>query len=374
MATIKQVVDSPKDTRIRVLEAQVQQLKNDLSNQRTALDHEKVVLRAKLSTQTSQLTKYIKKEEKVKEYIAEVVDAVRSVDPIPAVPFFILKKHENKTPITAVLHLTDWHIGERNASNELEGWGGYDWAIAQDRVLGQLLPHFIEWVQTQRSGYNLKDLVIVETGDFVSGDIHEELKVTNEFPLPIQTAKAGQLLGQVHCELARHFDNVYVKQIGGDNHSRLVRKPQAAQKAQNSMGYLVYEIANEAAKKHSNVIPERAEGMKLTFKIGNYTFLGEHGDTVKSWMGVPFYGIERERAREATRRMHDGRGFHYLIMGHWHSPIFAGQADAAGMIVGGCLGGTTAYDHSCGRISPPSQSGFLVGKRGAFGFVPFRLK
>jgi hypothetical protein len=114
--------------------------------------------------------------------------------------------------------------------------------------------------------------------------------------------------------------------------------------------------------------------MKLTFNIGKYTFLGEHGDTVKSWMGVPFYGIERERAREATRRMHDGRGFHYLIMGHWHSPIFAGQADAAGMIVGGCLGGTTAYDHSCGRISPPSQSGFLVGKRGAFGFVPFRLK
>lgn len=374
MATVREVVDSPSKARIRTLETQVQKLKDDLSNQRTSVDHEKVVLRAKLSTQSGQLSRYIKKEEKIKEYVSEVVLAVTAQEPLPRVQFFIPKKVENKTPITAVLHLTDWHIGERNSSDELEGWGGYDWGIAQDRVLNQLIPAFIAWVNTQRSGYNIRDLVIVETGDFVSGDIHEELKVTNEFPLPIQTAKAGQLLGTVHNELAPHFDNVYVKQIGGDNHSRLVRKPQAAGKAQNSMGYLVYEIANEVARKNTNVHTERAEGMKMTFKIGNFTFLGEHGDTVKSWMGVPFYGIERERAREATRRMHDGRGFHYLILGHWHSPIFAGQADAAGMVVGGCLGGTTAYDHSCGRISPPSQSAFLVGKRGAFGFVPFRLK
>ena len=374
MTTIKQVVDSPKVARIRVLEAQVQDLKDKLSNQATALDHEKIVLRAKLSTQASQLTKYIKKEEKVKEYIAEVIDAVRAEDPLPRVNYRSPKSVISKTPITAVMHLTDWHIGERNAASEMEGWGGFDWQIAQDRVLGQLLPHFVEWVDTQRSGYNIKDLVIVETGDFVSGDIHEELKVTNEFPLPIQTAKAGRLLGDVHCELAAHFDNVFVQQIGADNHGRLVRKPQAAQKSQNSMSYLVYEIANEVAKKQLNMFPHRAEGMKLTFNVGKYVFLGEHGDTVKSWMGVPFYGLERERAREATRRMHDGRGFHYIMMGHYHTPGFWGTSDAGGLIMGGCLGGTTPFDHSCGRISPPTQTGFLVGKRGAFGFVPFRLK
>lgn len=374
MTTVKQVVDSPKDARIRVLEAQVQNLKDALSNQRTAVDHQKVVLQAKLATQTAQLTKYIKKEEKIKEYIAEVVGAVQAQDPLPRVAYRSPQAVSSKNPITVALHLTDWHIGERNAASELEGWGGYDWSIAQDRVLGQLVPSFIQWVETQRNGYNIKDVVIVETGDFVSGDIHEELKVTNEFPLPIQTAKAGQLLGTVHNELAAHFENVFVQEIGADNHSRLVRKPQAAQKSQNSMSYLVYEIANEVAKKNSNVHPFRAEGMKLTFNIGNYVFLGEHGDSVKSWMGVPFYGIERERAREATRRMHDGRGFHFLIMGHWHTPGFWGTADSGGLIAGGCLGGTTAYDHSCGRISPPAQSAFLVGKRGAFGFVPFRLK
>lgn len=374
MSTVNEVATSKLRGRITGLETQVQDLKDKLSNQKSGLDLEKVHLQAKVSTLTGQVASFMKKEGKALEYVAEVKQAVLALDPLPSVSFIIPKKHEDKTPITAVLHLTDWHIGEKNNSDELEGWGGYDWATAQDRVLGQLIPHFKEWIDTQRNGYNLKNLVIVETGDFVSGDIHEELKVTNEFPLPIQTAKAGQLLGAVHCELAPHFEKIYVKQIGADNHSRLVRKPQAAQKSQNSMSYLVYEIANEVARKHSNVHAERAEGMKMTFKVGNFTFLGEHGDTVKSWMGVPFYGIERERAREATRRMHDGRGFHYLILGHWHNPIFAGHADAAGMIVGGCLGGTTAYDHSCGRISPPSQSAFLVGKRGAFGFVPFRLK
>jgi hypothetical protein len=226
----------------------------------------------------------------------------------------------------------------------------------------------LEWVDTQRAGYNIQDLVILDTGDFVSGDIHDELRVTNEFPLPVQTAKAGQLLAQMTAELAPHFRSVQIHQIGSDNHSRLTKKPQAAQKSLNSMSYLVYEIHNALTAKLNNVRCLRAEGIKELVTVGSYNFLVEHGDSVKSWMSLPAYGIEREAAREAKRRMFNNKGYHYIVIGHFHTPFFGD------LIMGGCLGGTTAFDNQCGRVAQPTQTAWLVGKKGAFAFVPFRLK
>lgn len=352
--------------RIKVLEGQNQNLQDRVREQKLTIDADKVHLQAKVNSLTSQLTKLIRKEEKIKEYVDEVVEAVEALDPLPPITF--AKPVKTKTPITAVIHLTDWHVGEYINPKEVEGWNGFSWEKAQDRVLGQLVPGYLRWLDTQRTGYTINDIHVVASGDFVSGDIHDELRRTNEFPVPVQTAKAGHLLGSVLRELAPHCDRLLVTEIGADNHSRLVQKPQAKQKASNSMGYLVYEIANAECEKLTNVTIDRPDGMKHLFNIGNFPFLGEHGDTVKSWMGVPWYGMEREKAREATRRMFDNRGFKYLIMGHWHMPFFGPY------IIGGCLSGTSEYDHSCGRLSPPAQTGFLVGKRGAFGFVPFELR
>ena len=368
MTTVNDVKNQPLKGRIKTLEAQVESLKSKLSEAGSKIDLDKVNLQAKVQSLTSQVTKYAKAEGKVAEYLAQVKTAVQALDPLPEVPFILPDRHRSKTPITVVLHRTDWHVGEVNDPKGTDGWGGYNWQIAQDRVLGQLTPAFLEWLDTQRSGYNIKDLVILDTGDFISGDIHQELLVTNEFPMPVQTAKAGQLLAQMTAELAPHFEKITVHQIGADNHSRLTKKPQAAQKSLNSMSYLVYEIHNALVEKHTNIVNLRAEGIKELVTIGNYNFLVEHGDSVKSWMSLPAYGIEREAAREAKRRMFNGKGYHYIVIGHFHTAFFGD------LIMGGCLGGTTAFDHQCGRVAQPTQTAWLVGKRGSFGFVPFRLK
>lgn len=367
MTDVSKVIDGPKDRRIKQLNEQVEMLKGRLADSKSLIDVDKVRLQAKVSTLTSQVKKFMNQEQKTLEYVAEVKTAVQALDPLPAVAVVTSKK--SKTPMTAVFHYTDWHVGEVIRAAETEGWGNTDWEIAQDRILGQLLPKQAAWLETQRSGYHINNIHLIETGDFISGDIHDELRRTNEFPIPVQTARAGHLLAAVAQFWYSRCETLYVTQVGADNHSRLVQKPQAKQKTSNSMSYLVYEIANQELIKHSNVQVTRAEGMKLLFPVNGIPFLGEHGDTVKSWMGIPFYGIEREKAREATRRMFDNRGFKFLIMGHWHVPWFA-----SGLIVGGCLGGTSEYDHSCGRLSPPCQTGFLVGKRGPFGFVPFELR
>jgi hypothetical protein len=366
MSNVDEVTSAPLKKKVAALEQSNRELRNRLEESKSKLDVDKLNLQAKFETANKQLKEMIKREEKTKEYVAEVTQAVQALDPLPLVN--VLKPKASHTPMTAVFHLTDWHVGERIRKKETEGFGNFDWEVAQDRVLGQLVPAYLRWLDTQRSGYVINDVCLLLTGDFISGDIHDELRRTNEFPIPVQTARAGHLLGSLVHAMAPHGEKVTVVEIGADNHSRLVQKPQAKQKVDNSMGYLVYEILNAHLAKHENVVIDRAEGMKHLFQIGNYKFLGEHGDTVKSWMGVPWYGIEREKAREATRRMFDDRGFHYIIMGHWHTPWF-GQ-----LIVGGSLSGTSEYDHSCGRMGRPCQTSFLVGKRGAFNFVPFELR
>jgi hypothetical protein len=366
MSNVSEVTSAGLRKKIATLEQNNQVLRGKLEESKSKLDADALNLRAKYETTRKQLAELLKREEKTKEYVAEVVQAVQALDPIESIPY--VKPDKPHTPVIPVFHLTDWHVGERIRKKETEGFGNFDWEIAQDRVLGQLVPGYLRWLDTQRHGYTINEAVLLLTGDFISGDIHDELRRTNEFPIPVQTAKAGHLLGKVAQELAPHFEKLTVVEIGADNHSRLVQKPQAKQKVDNSMGYLVYEILNAHLERLPNVEIDRAEGMKHLFSVGRYRFLGEHGDSIKSWMGVPWYGIEREKAREATRRMFDDKGFHYIIMGHWHTPWFGK------LIVGGSLSGTSEYDHSCGRLSSPSQPAFLVGKWGAFNFVPFELR
>jgi hypothetical protein len=273
------------------------------------------------------------------------------------------------SPVIPVLKLSDWHIGEFINPRETEGFGRYDWATAQARV-SSLVNSFLAWVATQRNGYRIDHCVVFCEGDYVSGDIHQELLVTNEFPLPVQTANAGLLLGEVGVRLAPHFESVTFYEVGADNHGRLEKKPQFKQKTQNSMSYLVHVIANAALAKHKNIRIVTSDGIKYLANVTGKKFLIEHGDTTKAWMGIPYYGLERARAREATRRMQTELGFDYQSIGHWHVPGWV----SGNILMNGSLSGTTEFDHGCGRHAPPSQAAFLVHpKHGVFNFTPFRM-
>ncbi len=301
-----------------------------------------------------------------KEHIAQVCGAVAAAAPYPA---FAYPKSNSKTahPVEPVLMLSDLHIGEVVERDEVEGFNRYNWDIAQAGLFG-IVEDFLRWVEAQRQWYRIEQCTVLCEGDYVSGDIHDELKATNEFPLPVQTANAGTLLGEVFRILAGHFKRVSAIECGADNHGRLQKKPQAKQKAQNSMSYLVHHIANAAASRCANVVPKMAIGMKELAAINGRKFLCEHGDTIRGWAGLPFYGFQREVGREAVRRMNTSRGFDYLCIGHFHVPTFLENR----IIVNGSLSGTSEFDHACGRHAHPCQVAFLVHPaHGIFNLTPF---
>lgn len=283
--------------------------------------------------------------------------------------------------VTAMVLYGDAHAGERTDPRATEGWGVYNYAIAQARTL-RYLEALTRWLTTQRAGYRIDEVAVILLGDMVSGDIHDELRCTAEFPAPVQAIAAGRLVAMLVSGLAAQARRVVVYGVAGSNHGRLTKKPQFKQGALNNWDWVVYEYARALLAQHGNVAVDVLPAKKHLVQVAGHGFLCAHGDAVRAWMGIPWYGIEREIGREARRRLERMNDrlrrelpveglYEYGLGAHWHTP-FVGPGFR--YIVNGSLSGTNEYDHSAGRHAAPQQVAALVSpKHGMFGPVAWRL-
>lgn len=197
-----------------------------------------------------------------------------------------------------------------------------------------------------------------------SGDIHEELIRTNEFGAPMQAVKAGFLLGAFLVGLSPHFKTVRAEILTAGNHDRITRKPQCEDGGVNSWGYIVASIAQQYVSAVPNIKFKMHTSLSAVVQIENLRYLIMHGDGIIGTFGIPFYGIERRKQREAMARMNmpDATHFDSIVLGHFHAAL-----NHEHWIIGGSLTGTTAFDHKCGRHSRAHQTSWFVHpKHGAF--------
>jgi hypothetical protein len=277
------------------------------------------------------------------------------------------KQSKAKPNIGVVLKLGDWHIGDRIRKEETGGRNEYSLAIAKRRLLDTIVPNMVKWVEGNRNAYNIPKLHVFGEGDYVSGDIHPELMVSNEFPTPVATAHAGDLMAEAIQMLAKHFDEVEVVAVGGGNHDRLTRKTQSKGRTLNSWGYLVHHIAQARLERQKNVKFRIQEDFRQEVTINGKTFLIEHGDSIRGQLGIPYYGMKRLAGMEALNRINSGEAYHYHSIGHFHH--FAVVEDK--FIINQSLCGGTEYDRTCGRNGKPGQVAFMVSKHGMFNITPF---
>jgi hypothetical protein len=301
------------------------------------------------------------------EMLDAITASVVAMDPYCSV-MPVSKKKAQKPKVDVVLDVSDLHVGQRISAAETEGFGNFNWRIAQERFLDHYIPDSMGWVNVQREAYDISTCHVLCLGDYVSGDLRVESSVTNEFPAPVQAVKSGMLVAEGIRRIAANFEHVVIEEAGAGNHDRLTMKPQSAQRSSNSYSYIVHAIINQAVKDLPNIEVHEFESAKGIADIAGKKFLLGHGDTIKTWMGIPYYGMEREAGREARRRMRNDLGFDYINIGHWHVASFINGY----IVVNGSLCGTSEYDHLAGRYAPPCQVAYLVHpKHGLFNLVPF---
>jgi hypothetical protein len=274
------------------------------------------------------------------------------------------------SPCSLVIQLSDWHIGQKTEEAEIEGFGKFNYEIAEERV-HTLLKKLLDWTEVTRQAYRVDECVILGTGDYISGDIHQELLVTNEFPAPVQAVKAGYLMGEFVRAISGHFAKTRAEIVTLDNHGRLTKKPQKAQGGLNNFGFITASIAKEYCKTCSNVDVRIHPVASAIVEVQKTRYLCGHGDGIIGTFGIPYYGIQRKQGREVTARFHmdESKRHHKMVIGHFHSAL--NQQD---WMIGGSLSGTDANDHKEGRHSLPHQTAWFVHpNHGEFSWTRFWL-
>jgi len=343
------------------------QLKSEYSEKSVELKRQNAELKTVLQS-------YRREHGRLEVFFEQVIEAIQPIAPMRPVKF----DSGNTTPVVPVLHLTDLHVGAVQDPNEIEGFNAYSPEVSERR-LNDLTSRWLKWTEYQRKAYTINDAAIIITGDLISGDIHEELRTTNAYPSPVQVAEASRLIAAVIASISPYFHSVAIHFISEDNHSRLTKKPQAKEAGLNSLNYLVGKMIEAYVKDLSNVKMNIYPMLEKVINVNDRLYLITHGHTVKGWMGVPWYGVERKIGKESQSRLHlimqeveraREIGFHKYVFGHFHTPI-----DTPLYSCGASLQGTDAYDHQAGRYANPGQSAWLVHPRnGEFNRINFNLK
>ena len=262
---------------------------------------------------------------------------------------------KSDSPITHVLHLTDLHYGEVTKKDEVDGFGEFNPDIAKRRLesLGQSI---LKKTQAQRHGYNVPHLHILGTADFISGDIHHELQVTNAFPCPVQATECGYALGALVAMFAPHFETITADMITLDNHGRLTHKYQSSEGGVNNWSYVVAKVMSQHVARLSNVRVNIHAKSSALVPIGPERYLIFHGHQMKGWAGKPYYGFDRRVAMEAVKRMGvKDQAFTKLVFGHFHT-----ATNEKDWQLGGSLSGTNTFDHANGRHCQAHQTSWFV--------------
>lgn len=331
-------------------------------------------LHRQLKQKDAALREYRKEHGKLEVFFRQVRDNIKPISALPKV----YRAEKAERPVQTVMHITDSHMGSVQDANEIEGFNAFSPEICEKRCIG-FARGFLEWNAMLRNSYTVNECSVLMTGDLISGDIHDELRITNAFPSPEQVVQAARLHAKQIALLAPHFEKVTVEFLTEDNHARLTKKPQAKEAGTNSMNYLVGVLLQTYLQNIENIEFNLHAMNSKVVHVGKRNYLLKHGHDIRGWMGVPWYGIERMAGKEITARnqliMQDYDtareiGFDKMVHGHFHTPF-----DHPLYMAGGSVSGTDAFDHKNGRHADPSQSAWAVHpKYGEFNRINFQLK
>ena len=269
---------------------------------------------------------------------------------------------DDGAPGVPVLMLSDWHIGE-TVQPGAAGGNRYNTTIAFERAaaLFENAVHVIE-LQWRAAGKQGKptQIVLPLLGDFVSGEIHDELERTNDVdPLPSVLAARDILLTLIRG-FADHYGRVICPCVSG-NHGRTDRKPTAKHALWRNLDWLLYTMLERDFHEDKRVTFVNPEDNMAFFQVYDVRFLAMHGHDLGVRGGDGIIGsvgpIMRGRAKMAAFCEARRTPFDILLLGHWHQHVIM-----PGVVVNGSLKGPDEYTLGTlrARPEPAGQALFFV--------------
>lgn len=239
---------------------------------------------------------------------------------------------------------SDWHRGEIVRPEEVNGLNNFNSAIHDARVK-RLVETTIDLCyhhMGRASKPKYPGIVAMLGGDFINGDIHEELEQNADRTTQQNINECTDVLAWGIEQLAAKFGRVFCPSVPG-NHGRGTRKPRLKGRVRTSHEWNVYcNLAREFRRsKHIQfLIPNSGDAY---FPVQGTRYLLTHGDTLGVKGGDGIIGsigpIMRGSIKVGSAESQVGRDIDCLVMGHWHDAMWIRNAIA----VNGALKGYDEY-------------------------------
>jgi hypothetical protein len=169
------------------------------------------------------------------------------------------------------------------------------------------------------SGFSFETLWVLAYGDHTSGEIHQNVINTHFGNMMRNSLAIGQLHAQMIRELGAWFPQVKVLYLSGNHGRRKEVRKKDYHHAWDSWDYLIGETASAHCKDLSHVEFLIPEAFSAVVEIEDYNFCCFHGDDIKGWAGIPWYGICRKTQRLTALASAHRRMINYYCLGHFHS-------------------------------------------------------
>ncbi len=308
---------------------------------------EHAALREQLTVAESKNRQFIKLVRRLeKERDASIRFGVRSINKIQSI------QSHGKSEATAIVLCSDWHVEETVKSSSVSGLNEYNLEIAKKRC-----DSF--WRTTARMiGIFKRDIPIPRMflwlgGDFISGNIHDELLETCSLP-PVEAALLAQnWLAAGITYLLEHTDCELTIPCSVGNHSRITKERRVATEAGNSLELFIYHALAGHFKNNKRVRFILPEGYHTYLDVYGKVIRFHHGHGIKYGGGIGGIFIP---AFKAISQWNKGRVTDLDVFGHYHS-----AKDGGSFLLNGSLIGYNAFALQCKcDFEKPKQVFFLM--------------
>lgn len=242
--------------------------------------------------------------------------------------------------------MADWHLDEVVKPEQILGLNAYNRQIAMRRIQSWAAK-VVTLPRDYMSGLEIQGLVIPSTGDLFSGEIHAELKETNEDKILSSLLYWMEPIIAMLEMFSQEYPGVEVDAVPG-NHPRTTEKYNHKNRVLESYESFFWAVVRDRLAdrgKAKNVVVNVSPSANMNIDVYGRNYLLDHGYEFKGGTGIAgafsplSLGAHRKNLRQAVADM----PMHTMIVGHLHQMI-----NIPGVIMGSTLKGYDefAFNHN----------------------------
>lgn len=324
---------------------------------------------AALSDENKSLKRRLKEIEEQDTLDRAILSIIGNMSKSPVdAPNWLTKPHiRGKGQHVPLTIWSDWHAGEVVRADELHGLNEFNSRIMEKRVR-TLVDTTIHLCRNHGPG-NYPGAVVCLLGDFISGGLHPELIRSDELTQIQAALHVRDTLVWAIEAMAGEFGKLFIPCTSG-NHGRNTHKPEFKGTVYTNFDWLIYEMLIRHFAGRKDITFANPVTNEVHFSIFGERYLATHGDMLGVRGGDGIIGsigpIMRGSLKVGKQASAYGRDFDWLLMGHWHQPLYL-----PGIIVANSLKGFDEYAAKSLRAPPsvPSQPLIFVNQK--FGHVNY---